>query len=524
MQLTSFAAFGPAWVIPLRSLCIFVVLIMAGCGGAGDLMTRASGGGTEAQTELDRFKAKDMDYGKIVDQRREVRKYIAMHGWGAVDREGDPLSRYLNSVLKRIIAVSPLPDVPSRVVVVDLQVSPVAIATEDGTIYVPIKLLADMDANPNFGSEDALAFLLAHELSHILYYHFGLDTIGDAVEATMVGTEIVYSIIKELGDATGKTDKADEIMEKVETFYERAQIVQFVEESALTPAFTREQENEADLLAFDLMIKAGYNPDAAYDFMDFLQAYEEETERLRKEREAEAAAAQDTHQDPLGQLTGILVEGLTKALEGAKRQHATVGQRRKALNEYHDRWADDVAEAEDLVLRRLGWKDGTRAEAFDEMDAETVQRLFENYAAAKRAEIAAASGNHDDAEVLIRQSLSSPTKFNAFPRIVAAFYYEDRGERAEAIKHLGLALQGPGPSFQVYEELLQLLNDDEERLAVLLEAEQRFGSFVRLMRLRATILEKLGREEEASQVRSSCYFENLLSKERNECNEPLELP
>ena len=496
-----------------------------GMRGAGDLMTRASGSGTESQTELERFEAKDMDYGKIVDLRQEVRKYIAMHGWGAVDREGDPLSRYLNSVLKRIIAISPLPDLPSRVVVVDLYISPVAVATEDGTIYVPLKLLADMDANPNFGSEDALAFLLAHELSHVLYYHFKLDAIGDAVEAAKVGSEVLYAILKELGDATGKTAKAAEIMEKVETFYERAQIVQFAEESALTPAFTREQENEADLLAFDLMIKAGYNPDAAYDFMDFLQAYEEETERLRKEREAEAAAAaQDTRQDPLDQLTGTLMAGLTKVLEGAKRQHATAGQRRKALNEYHDRWADDVAEAEDIVLRRLGWKDGTRAEALDETDAEAIRRLFENYEAAKSAEIAVATGNNDDAEVLIRQSLSSPTTFNAFPRVVAALYHESRREKMEAIEHLRLALQGPGPSFPVYEKLLQFLNDDEERLAVLREAEQRFGRFVRLMRLRATILGKLGREEEASQVRSSCYSENLLSKQRNECSEPLELP
>ena len=127
--------------------------------------------------------------------------------------------------------------------------------------------------------------------------------------------------------------------------------------------------------------------------------------------------------------------------------------------------------------------------------------------------------------MLIRQSLSSPTTFNAFPRVVAALYHlENRRERAEAIEHLRLALQGPGPSFTVHEKLLPLLDDDEERLAVLREAEQRFGRFVRLMRLRATILEKLGREEEASRVRSSCYSENLLSKQRNECNEPLELP
>ena len=104
---------------------------------------------------------------------------------------------------------------------------------------------------------------MAHELSHILHYHFRLDVVGDAVEAVKVGTELSYAALLLLGEATGKQTKMASVVEKVEGFYKRVEVVQFLEESALTPAFTREQEAEADLLAFDLMVKAGYNPDAS---------------------------------------------------------------------------------------------------------------------------------------------------------------------------------------------------------------------------------------------------------------------
>ncbi|MDD9983956.1 MAG: M48 family metalloprotease [Gammaproteobacteria bacterium] len=472
--------------------------------------------------ELQRFRAKDMDYGKIVDERDDIRKYIATRGWGTVTREGEPLDRYLNQVLNKLIAVSPVPGVPARVVVIDLQHSPVAQATKDGTIYVPFKLLADMDANPRFSSEDALAFLLAHELSHILYYHFHSDAIGDTVEATKFGAELTYTALQLLGEATGKQTRLASMVQKVEGFYERVEVVQFLEESALTPAFTRKQEAEADLLAFDLMVKAGYNPDAAYDVIDLLRAYEEFAEARRKEAESAKEDPRDDQTDVYAILTQGITSALAAGLEGMKRGHASAADRRTALNEYHDRWADEVAYAEDVVLRKLGWQDQGAVDNVGDTDVDTMQGLFANYAAARNAEAAIAAGNHAEAAVLLEQALSDPTEFNAYPRIVAALHQEEKGDRSRTMEHVRAALQGPGPSFAVYERYLRLLGDEEERLVVLEEAEQAFGRFVRLMRMRATTLDNLGRKEEASQARSLCVSENMLSKQRSECDDRLE--
>ena len=511
------------WIVPGRCLCVIAVIFtLTACVEVDNLR---DGGASRTERQLERFRARNVDYGKIADARGEVQKDMATRGWGAVDRDGDPLSRYLNGVLKRIVAVSPVPDLSVQIVVLDLQLSPVAEARRDGTIYIPFKLLVDMSAHANFASEDALAYLLAHELSHILYYHFRTDAVGDTVEAVKVGTELAYTVLKAFGDASGDTSRTASAMEKVETFYGRVEIVQFLEESALSPAFTREQESEADLLAFDLMVEAGYNPDAVYDFMDLLRAYEDMSEARRKEAAAESESKKV--QAAQGDVYALLEQGILTAvnagLTGMKREHATVKERRAALNEYHEHWADDVAQAEDIDLRSLGWMEGARAEGLDEADAAAIQKLFANYQAARNAEIAIATRDYDEASFLIQQSLSSPTEFSAYPRIVAALYHRERGQRSHAMEHIRLALQGPSPSFNVYERFLGFLDDNDTRLTVLDEAEQVFGRFVRLMRLRATILDRLGREEEAGQARRSCFSENMLSKQRNECDKPLEI-
>ena len=516
---------GAPRFVALRLLASGLVLLLAvtGCVEVDNLREAAGG---EAQRELQRFRAKDMDYARIVDKRKDVRKYIAQKGMGTIDREGDPLSRYLDGILRKLIAASPVPDLPARVVVLDLQSSPVAEATLDGTIYIPFRLLADMSDNPRYSSEDALAFLLAHELSHVLHYHFQSDVVGDVVEAVKVGTELSYSLFQSLQgleQATGRKIGTASMMQKMERFYKRVEVAQLLEESALTPAFTREQEDEADLLAFDLMIEAGYNPDAAYDFMDLLREYEEVAEARRKEKDAATQESLGNQKD----LNSLLIAGVSQVvsagLASMKRKHASATERRSALGEYHDRWADEISDAEDIPLRRLAWKGDGRVGDIGDTDADTIGRLFANYAAARNAEVAIGIGDHAEATTLLQQALSEPTMFNAYPRIVAAIHHEEKGERAEAVVHIRAALRGPGPAFNVYEEYLRRLSDEEERLAVLDEAQRTFGPFVRLMRLRATTLENLGREEEARRARSVCYSENALSKQRSECRERLEL-
>ena len=508
MQMIEFPLLSRIWVLML-------VLALTGCprpgfDGMSSLLTDDQ---SMSQTYLEQFEPRDDDYEKMADSRKEVRKETAMNGFGTVDREDDPLSRYLNAILEKIVAASPVPDIPARVVIVDLQKLPTAFAMKDGTIYIPFKLLADMDENPDHSSEDALAFLLAHELSHLLYFHHGSDVAGHIFEAAAFGIEVGGSMMGLLNEITGKKGVMDSAKEELDTFYRTVRIAQFAEETAFTPAWTRKQENQADLLGFDLMIDAGYNPNAAYDFMDFLETYEKAAKNTQ-----DPQAPKEEQVD----LVGDFIDNFMKRLS---RTHATVSERRETLIEYHERWENEIGDAEDIDYRVLGWRQESRVDGLvDEADADWIRKLFDNYEASRKAELALYDGDHKQAKKLVQKSLSTPTQYNGYPRIIAADYYMDSGEREKAIDHIRSALKGPNPSFRIYWKLLQCLDDQEEKLAVLDEAEQRFGQFIPLMRLRATTLADLDREEEAREAESSCYHANPLSKQRNECYEPLELP
>ena len=499
---------------------LLVAVLLSGCAGQVDLPGALGGLDTEAQRAVVQFRSEDRNYGDIAGARKEVeRRVAAVHGWGLVEDEDGPLTAYLNSILKRIVAVSPVPDIPARVVVVDLVESPVALAVKDGTIYVPIKLLADMNDNPDVGSEDALAFLLAHELAHILYYHFSSDAFGDALEAVLFMGEVGYSIMQNIDAGAESTKKAEKL-------YRKIRLSRLVEETALSPAFTRVQEYEADLLGFDLMINAGYNPEAAYELMDFLQAYEVLEERRKSQ--ARQAAEKSVEQDmKKGNVEKVFSTAIGHVIEDVKttlsRKHGRVGERREMLARYHERWSDEVAQSEDVDYRDLGWQMNVSDEKLEQAVAvDQMRGIFDNYRSSKEAMSALSDGDLDGAGILVEKSLSTPTEYSLYPRVVAAIYCEERGDRKCAMEHIRMALkEGPRASFAVYIKLLEYAPDGH--LAILDDAEQRFGRIVTLMQYRAAILDKLGRDKDAQSVRSACYYENSTSKNRHDCHKKIEL-
>lgn len=470
------------------------------------------------QMSLEAFKPKKIDYTRIVDEREKVSKHMAMVGHGLVDREGDPLNTYLNAVLKRIIAVSPVPGLPARAVVLDQQNSPVAYARLDGTIYIPFRLLAIMNDNPDIAHEDVLAFLLAHEFAHLLYYHFDLDNIGNVTEGVMSVIESGAAIIPKA--------------QKLANVYQKAGIAHLLEESIFTPAFTRKQEKQADLLAFDLIVEAGYNFDAAFSFLDTLRLYEE-AENEKETRRIEEMKAKEAQENPLdviqksGGITSLISKGFHEAKgqirKDLERKHKKTENRYEDMTEYHERWEKEVAHSEELDLTSLGWDEDGDSEYLDDTGAEIIRTLFANYRAASEAEVAIEKGDLDEAKKLIDRSLSAPTKFSPYPRVVAALYHGRMGEEEQQMEQFLLALSGPRPSLKIYIQYLQFL-DEEERLAVLDDAEQKWGRPLELLRLRTTILEKLGRKKEADVVRLVCFGETFLAKkDREKCSEPLEV-
>ena len=223
----------------------------------------------------------------------EVRAITANHGYGTLEPDDGPLTVYLNHVLAKLIAGSPVPELSARVLVVDTVDNPVVSAFHDGTIYVPLRLLDDMNNARNAASEDALAFMLAHELAHIMSYHYSSGSLGTLFSAGVVGVDLFIEGANLVSEISGKSAISNKKSQSLRT---KVAAAKAVEEIVISPSWTRSQEQEADLFGFELMIQAGYNPDATYEFLDFLHGYETEAVRIRKERESADLRAQENIQ------------------------------------------------------------------------------------------------------------------------------------------------------------------------------------------------------------------------------------
>ena len=502
---------------PLRCTGAFVAVLATLTGCQAGLNVRPLFQ-NEEQRVLVQFQRPDIDYATLIRNRAAVRAITANHGYGTLEPDDAPLTAYLNHVLARLIAASPVPELSARVLVVDTVDNPVVSAFHDGTIYVPLRLLDDMNDAPHAGSEDALAFLLAHELAHIMSYHYSSAALGTLFSVGVVGADLFVEIVDIFGKVSGKSVVSEETAKSIRTKFAAAKAV---EEIAISPSWSRSQEQEADLFGFDLMIKAGYNPDAAYELLDFLYGYEAEAERIRKERDSADVRAEDDAQRLIDSFVKTVVESMSET-------HATVEARREALIEYHDRWEDEIREAEEIEVRSVAWQPDGSDEMVDEQAAARIRKVFLNYNEAREAARALGAGDYRKAEPHVRRSLSAPTQFNAYPRIIAAKYAALAGDDDGAIEHLRTALErGPGPSFLVYKRLMAKLaqrRDYSEVERLLDDAESRFGRNVELARWQATILEMRGQDAEAEKVRSTCVTDNILElNERQRCRQPVKL-
>ena len=500
--------------------CAFVAVLatLTGCQAGLNVRSPFESETFLEQRALAQFQRPDIDYATLVHNRAEVRAITANHGYGTLEPDDGPLTVYLNHVLAKLIAGSPVPELSARVLVVDTVDNPVVSAFHDGTIYVPLRLLDDMNNARNAASEDALAFMLAHELAHIMSYHYSSGSLGTLFSAGVVGVDLFIEGANLVSEISGKSAISNKKSQSLRT---KVAAAKAVEEIVISPSWTRSQEQEADLFGFELMIQAGYNPDATYEFLDFLHGYETEAVRIRKERESADLRAQENIQ-------GLFATFMKTAVGEMSRTHATVAARRETLNKYHERWEDEISEAEEIDVRRVAWHPDASNEVVDEQAVARIRQVFLNYNEARAARRALADGDYRKAKLHVRQSLSPPTQYNAYPRIIAARYAAHAGDDDAASEHLRTALeQGPGPSFLVYRRLLvQLVQQRNYPAAgeLLDDAESRFGRNIELARWKATILEMQGRGAEAEKVRSKCVSDNILQlNERDRCRQPVEL-
>jgi predicted Zn-dependent protease len=422
-----------AWRVPLCG----AMLLLALCAPAA------------ADKAIDDVAAKDFSFGTVaIGQAKDV-DYARAEGLGLVP--ASPLDTYLNGVVAKLIAQSPVKNVPARVYV-RASGDWSAKSTADANIYVALGTLLRLD------NEDEVAALLAHEASHIVLGHTDTDVVQSTQQRVLQLSALAAEAqaLSERAGAGG-TSVANNVRVDQQT---RALLLNTM---LLSPAWTREQERDADQLGTDLLARAGYAPQAMTSLLQKQKSFETDRARdpqvaaldqqllgidVNKEVQKHTEkAARDIGVDPKG-LGGLAGAALGKAFEwGAKK--ADEAQRS------HPKTEERIADVSTYVAREYSGS-GTQAlqveswEAAKEQDG-TVD-ILENYIAAIEAKGKLADGDAAAARKLAKTGVSGPTHAHAYPNYVAAAVEMASGASAPALTAFETALTGPEPAGAIYSE------------------------------------------------------------------------
>lgn len=232
--------------------CVIASLTLSGCKSTGDILSAFSGdSSSENRSEGTQGKFIDavlsdlnVDDGSLssAEQQAAWQKDVAYIRYGNKTVANLPeLQAYVNKVLTGLRN-----SLPGKPVAATVYITPQkdfeAYTLENGAIFISLGTLLSLD------NEDELAALLAHEYSHVLLDHHSKDTFEILTQYGMRYANIYL----QASAGSGKSQK-----KRMRTL----KIANWVTDKALFPNWNKGQENDADILAVDLVIQSGYNAD-----------------------------------------------------------------------------------------------------------------------------------------------------------------------------------------------------------------------------------------------------------------------
>ena len=332
-----------------------------------------------------------------------------------------------------------------------------ALCTPDGTIIVTAGLLEHLD------NEDQLAFILGHEVSHAIYRHHEKDWAKKSqYYAVMNG-----AAIQQISDAaTMAGASGSDVGRGIDVAIHLSRLSAHV----LGPQMSANQEDQADALGFDLMVKAGYNPDAASQVMDKLA--EQEAEAARAAKAAKDAERAGGHGSSSGAFSlGNIMGAMNNAMSGNWKDlaifafdaavdnmsdeavsHHPAPERKKMVSDYAFKQYRDTLP---VAPTALPWAAPTKKDK----DGLAMQAVLQHYGAAEDAAAYIADptqGTDAKARADVTRSSAIPTTDHAYTQFVAYEYYDKAGQKPQSEAALVRAANGPEASWEVYSRLIDI--------------------------------------------------------------------
>lgn len=407
------------------------------------------------------------------------------------------LKRYLDGIAERLLANSPKTAVPFDMRITGNRDIGSASALQDGVIGIPLGVLQVVE------TEDELAFLIGHELSHVILGHHDSDWLADnnkrLVSIAEIGIETSFVVAQKFG-ANLNENQIRWIN------FAASQASLFLSDDLLTSSWSREDETEADELGLDLMIAAGYDPNEAFTLLDRMLLWEESLptpeERRAKQRAAMEAQINESGQQGdfsaamEGAMQGVATEliGLFQAIGGGS--HPDTEGRIDHLADYLGKF---YAELEERAPRDGDW--------MALRNSRTTKSLIKNYQQSWQIIGLLDAGNIDKAARLAGGAVSGPTKTHALPRMNFARVRKFQGNQGKARANLRLGIQGDEPTLVLYKwAVIEDLNQNKRISAfkTLDEAWTRFKQPPELYPLKIYKAVMEDNRQEASRLTRTC--------------------
>jgi len=386
------------------------------------------------------------------------------------------LEQYLNELRGILILPSGTTGVPGRVMIL-ADPSFAAFSTPDGNVYVSMGALEAIE------SEDEVAALLAHELSHVLLKHHTSDVIGDTQKRGLALYEIAVATKTQVagGNKLAKDDTRNLLY---------AQVGTQATDKLMLPAWSRGQEREADFLGLDLLVESKHSAPAMISMLEKLQAWEKAnagTEESFQERMKQAS------QRDVNEALGLAYQ---KLVSGVSANHPKTSERIDETAQYLERHYGSRALADP--------KTGPWKALMERPDVAQVVRNYKQTFTAKRL---LDQGNAQEAYAAAKTAATGRTATDAYPNWILARSAAALGRQTEAVDALRRAVGSPEPVALVYEELV-LTQERMGNVTAALDWNERasktFGGAPRWTPHKIRLLRKAGRVAEAGTLTLSC--------------------
>jgi Zn-dependent protease with chaperone function len=433
---------------------------------------------------------------------------------------------YLRNILARVVGVYPY-DKPAIELYIDASDRGTAQATPDAEIYVSLGFLEKVE------TEGQIAMVLAHEAAHILLNHFSrVDylnaqaTTVNAISGTLLLAKTANNI--SLGrDARGQLalqNDEEKVAEEAENLEATTWLINRASDHLLSNFWSREQEKDADLLAADLLVRAGYNPRASADLFRLLTELRAEEQTylnyLDKQREISSRQLQDAESPTefasaaLGAVSNAFNGIAHKAWQGVNKTHIDPAERQETMNTYRKAIYQSVKFSKEA-------RAAERSNYQSAKDLRLPNDLLAGHRAANDATTALIEHRLKDAEKLAQKGISGRTSGSAHTRTVMANVRHAQKDYDNALLNLQRIAPGELRSRQSYElemMLHTLKGRPEEALAVTERVERAYGTSEPFWPMRLQIHLERGSTDLAWEEHQHCVEEALAKPIRKECD------